>query len=171
MTKSNPKPRWRYWLRELLFALMIIIGGSYAMDFYHSSDAPVGQAPQIQASDINGNPVDVNTLSHNDEPVIVYFWATWCGACKWVSPTIDWFANDHQVVTVALSSGENAHIQAYLAAKQLDFPVINDAQGNISREWGIRVTPTIAIVKNGEIKYLTSGITTPLGLWLRIIFA
>ncbi|RJX73743.1 protein disulfide oxidoreductase [Vibrio sinensis] len=171
MNVPTKKPRWRYWLKEFFFALVIITGGSYAMDFYHSSDAPVGPAPEIQALDINGDLIDVNALSHNGEPVIVYFWATWCGSCKWVSPTIDWFANDHQVVTVALSSGENSRIQAYLTAKQLGFPVINDAQGTISREWGISVTPTIAIIKGGEIKYMTAGITTPWGLWLRTLFS
>ncbi|KII77076.1 protein disulfide oxidoreductase [Vibrio renipiscarius] len=171
MSTHNKKPRWRYWLRELFFAIVIIGVASYGMDFYHSNDAPKGKAPEIQAFDINGELVDVNALSQDGQPVIVYFWATWCGACKWVSPTVDWFAEDHHVVTVALSSGDDARIQSYLTAKQHQFPVINDQQGHISREWGISVTPTIAIIKNGDIKYLTAGVTTPWGLWLRTIFA
>lgn len=171
MSKTKKKSGWKYWLRELGFALVIIAGASYAMDFYHSSSAPKGKAPEIQAMDIEGNPVDVNALSKQDEPVIVYFWATWCGACKWVSPTVDWFSNDHHVVTVALSSGDDERIQSYLDAKQHQFTVINDVEQPVSQAWGISVTPTIAVIKDGEIKYLTAGITTPWGLWLRMLFA
>lgn len=171
MSTQNKKPRWRYWLRELFFAVIIIAVASYAMDFYHCNAAPKGKAPEIQAFDIDGQLIDVNAMSQNDQPVIVYFWATWCGACKWVSPTVDWFTDDYPVVTVALSSGKDERVHSYLDAKQYHFSVINDQQGTISREWGIRVTPTIAIIKNGEIKYLTAGITTPWGLWLRMLFA
>ncbi len=171
MKSTTKKSSWKYWLKEFCLALVIIAVASYAMDFYHSSSAPKGKAPEIQTVDINGNHIDVNALSKQGGTVIVYFWATWCGACKWVSPVIDWFANDHQVVTIALSSGDNARIQSYLDAKQYQFSVINDAQHPVSNEWGIRVTPTIAIVKDGEIKYLTSGITTPWGLWLRTRFS
>ncbi|WP_039949004.1 protein disulfide oxidoreductase [Vibrio ichthyoenteri] len=162
--------RLRKWAKEL-FGIIIIIGVvSIVMDFYHGASMPSGVAPEIQAVALNGESIDVNALSH-DKPVIVYFWATWCGACKWVSPTIDWFAQDHQVVTVALSSGSDQRVKSYLEAKQHQFTVINDNSGRISRDWHLNVTPTIAIIKNGEIQFLTSGITTPWGLWLRTLLS
>ncbi|AFY75975.1 MAG: thioredoxin [Hydrococcus sp. C42_A2020_068] len=30
-----------------------------------------------------------------DKPVLVYFWAGWCGPCRLVSPSIDWVANTY----------------------------------------------------------------------------
>lgn len=31
-----------------------------------------------------------------EQPVLVYFWASWCGPCKLVSPSVDWVAENYQ---------------------------------------------------------------------------
>jgi predicted transcriptional regulator len=51
------------------------------------------------------------------------------------------------------------------------FPVINDDKGSISRSWGVSATPSIVIIKDGEISFITTGVSTPPGLWLRMLFA
>ena len=167
----KPVSRFRKWGKELLSVLTIISVVSFAMDYYYSSTMPSGAAPNISAVTIQGERVDVNALSQQGKPVVVYFWATWCGACKFVSPTINRFSKNNHVVTVALSSGNDARVASYLNAKEYDFAVVNDADGQISKQWGVRVTPTIAIIKDGQIKYISAGVTTPWGLWLRTIFA
>ena len=58
-------------------------------------------------------------------------------------------------------------VSRYLQAKDYNFDVLNDTSGQIGRDWAISVTPTIAIIKDGEIKSITTGVTTPLGIWLR----
>jgi len=45
--------------------------------------------------------VSINDAQFADEvlqagqPVLVYFWAAWCGPCRLVSPSIDWVANNY----------------------------------------------------------------------------
>ncbi|USD43683.1 protein disulfide oxidoreductase [Vibrio sp. SCSIO 43135] len=174
MTETGDQPKkpskLLKWAKELLGIIVIVTVVSFVMNIYYSSSMPEGQAPNIEAFTIDGKRIDVNEMS-NDGPVIVYFWATWCGACKLVSPSIDYFDKHYPVVSVALSSGSNERIQQYMTAKEHQFEVINDHNGQFSREWGIQVTPTIVIINDGEIKSITTGVTTPIGIWLRALFA
>jgi hypothetical protein len=84
---------------------------------------------------------------------------------------VDWFSNHYQVVSVALSSGSDERVHRYMQAKDYEFPVINDSNGLISRQWNISVTPTIAVIYKGKIENISTGVTTPMGLWLRIFSA
>ncbi|MEZ8629353.1 protein disulfide oxidoreductase [Vibrio lentus] len=169
---ETKKPRClKKWGKELVSMILIVGVVSFAMDFYHSRSMPQGDAIPIVGQSIQGEDIDVIELSKSGKPVIVYFWATWCSACKLVSPTVNSFSDSHQVVSVALSSGPDERVQHFLDAKEYDFPVINDLSGSISRSWGVNVTPSIVIIKDGKISSIATGVTSPIGLWLRTYFA
>ncbi|MFM2607187.1 protein disulfide oxidoreductase [Vibrio chagasii] len=170
-SETQKPSRLKKWGKELVSMILIVGVVSFAMDFYHSRSMPQGDAVPIVGQSIQGEGIDVIELSKNGKPVIVYFWATWCGACKFVSPTINSFNDSHQVVSVALSSGPNERVQRFMDAKEYDFPVINDLSGHISRDWGINVTPSVVIIKDGKISSIATGVTSPIGLWLRTYFA
>ena len=74
----------------------------------------------------------------------------------------------HPVVTIALSSGTPGQVADYAAEHELGFRIVNDPHGDISRAWGVAVTPTLAVVHRGEIRSMTSGVTTPPGISLRL---
>ncbi|MEZ9543577.1 redoxin family protein [Vibrio sp. 10N.286.48.C11] len=169
--EAKKPSRLKKWGKELVSMILIVGVVSFVMDFYHSRSMPQGDAVPIVGQSLQGEDIDVIELSKNGKPVIVYFWATWCGACKFVSPTVNGFSDSHQVVSVALSSGSDERVQRYLDAKEYDFPVINDLSGSISRSWGVNVTPSIVIIKDGKISSIATGVTSPIGLWLRTYFA
>ena len=75
------------------------------------------------------------------------------------------------MVTIALTSGKGARVSQYLQEKDYNFTVINDVAGDISKQWGVFVTPTIVILDKGKIKFITTGFTSPLGIWLRLLAA
>ena len=169
---ETKKPsRLKKWGKELVSMILIVGVVLFAMDFYHSRSMPQGDAIPIVGQSIQGEDINVIELSKSGKPVIVYFWATWCSACKLVSPTVNSFSDSHQVVSVALSSGPNERVQRFLDAKEYDFPVINNLSGSISRSWGVNVTPSIVIIKDGKISSIATGVTSPIGLWLRTYFA
>jgi thioredoxin 1 len=68
----------------------------------------------------------------NDKPVLVDYWAEWCGPCKMVAPVLDAIAEEHgdKLDVVKLNVDEN--------------PVI-------TQKYGILNIPTLGVFQNGEV--------------------
>lgn len=167
-TSPDKSPRLRRWHLVLLW-LLAMVCVPLLMDQWRHRDAPT-EAPRQLLPDLDGSYLDIRRMSM-DTPVLVYFWATWCPVCRLVSPSVDALRDRYPVVAITLSSGPPRRITAYAREHGLDFRMIDDANGHISRAWGVRATPTIAVVYRGEIRSVTSGITTLPGMIARLWLA
>ena len=162
--------RIRKWAKEALVAIIIVTLAAIAIDMWRSRSMASGSAPDLPYTTLQGEAVDLIAMSQ-EKPVLVYFWATWCPVCNFVSPSVDFMSEHYDVVTIALRSGDEKRVNQYLTAKEYGFATINDPSGKISQEWKISVTPSLFVIDKGEISSVTTGFTTPLGMWIRLLFS
>ncbi|MBR1967999.1 MAG: thioredoxin [Clostridia bacterium] len=76
-----------------------------------------------------------------DVPVVVDFWATWCGPCKMIAPVIEQLAEE-------------------LEGKVKVGKVNVDEQMELAMEYKIEVIPTLIYFKDGKVVKKTTGVMT-----------
>ena len=76
----------------------------------------------------------------SDKPVVVDFWAAWCGPCRMVGPIIDEVSNEYD-------------------GKAVVGKVDVDANQEFAAKYGVRNIPTVLVFKNGEIVNRQVGVS------------
>jgi len=157
-------------LRELAVWLLIGVAVSLAVDYYRQPALPQNfSATRLHTLD--GETVDLAAMSE-ERPLLVYVWATWCGVCRYTTPSVAALAADGgNVMSVALRSGDNAMLENWLRKKKMTMPTVNDASGELARQWDVQVTPTLVVISHGEVKSITTFWTSRWGMRLRLWLA
>lgn len=159
----------RFTKNIVLFGSLFIIL-SIVMDWYRKPTAPAQFAEQV-LYDIEQQPKIIAQLSHQ-QPMLLYFWGSWCRFCEYTSPAIQQFTEEGlPVLSVALKSGDHNEIRQYLTSYRYTFSTVNDPNGQLSKQWEIQATPTILMIKDGRVINHTTGLTSYWGLKIRLWLA
>ena len=78
-----------------------------------------------------------NEVMNSDKPVLLDFWASWCGPCRMVSPVIDEIAGERSDIKVG--------------------KINVDEQPELARQFGVMSIPTLIVMKNGQIVSKAAG--------------
>ncbi|MEZ6878427.1 protein disulfide oxidoreductase [Enterobacter sp. KBR-315C3_2022] len=160
----------RRWAREGIIFILLALAVMWGVDQYRKPDLPASFSATPMRS-IDGRTFDIAALSQ-ERPLMIYVWATWCSICRFTSPSVDKIAKEGgNVVSIAMRSGDDAKLARWVEKKQLTMPVINDANGALSQQWQVSVTPTLVIVSKGQVVSTTTGWTSYWGMKLRTWWA
>ena len=160
----------KYWIKQIAIYAVIFIIISFAVDTWRAKDIDRKALPPIQGMSINNESIDLKALSF-EQPILVYFWGTWCPICSVVSPSVDTIAEYYPTYSIAMQSGNNQTLQAYMETNEYQFNVINDDDNRIANSIGVQVTPLIMVIDQGELVSFTTGYVSLFGLWWRITLA
>ena len=82
----------------------------------------------IEITDANFEELVVNS----DKPVMIDFWAVWCGPCRMIAPIVEEMSGEYE-------------------GKAVIGKVDVDSNPEVAMKYGIRNIPTVLFVKNGEV--------------------
>lgn len=163
--KRKPSGYWR-WLANLA----IIAGAFIAIRSCNQQNLASGSAVTFEGQSLDGRTISLSEF--RGQPVLLHFWATWCGVCSAMADNVEAVARDYRVVTVASRSGDSDSVRAYVAENKLSFPVLNDPDGRLARDYGVSAYPTTFVIdKSGKIRYAEVGFTTEIGLRFRVFLS
>lgn len=78
-----------------------------------------------------------DVVMNSDKPVLLDFWAPWCGPCRMVGPIIDEIADERSDIIVG--------------------KVNVDEQVALAQQFRVMTIPTLMVIKNGQVVHQSAG--------------
>ena len=78
-----------------------------------------------------------DVVMNSDKPVLLDFWAPWCGPCRMVSPIIDEIADERSDITVG--------------------KINVDEQVALAQQFRVMTIPTLMVINNGQVVHQSAG--------------
>ena len=120
--------------------------------------------PDISLNTLNGEEINIKSISNNDKIAVVSLWATWCVPCikelDAISEYYEEWKDEVDFELYAVSTDDSRTIKrvnAMVNGKGWEYNVLLDTNNELQRALGASTIPLTLIVKNNKIVYRHSG--------------
>lgn len=146
----------------MLFTLLfsaLLASSAFAQDL----GIRVGEkAPTAMLESLEGKPVDLATYV-GKKPVLMQFWATWCGNCKALEPAMKAaqakYRDRVHFLGVAVSFNQSPRrVKLYAEKHGMTHPILYDRTGDVSEAYDVPATSYIVVIDSkGTVVYTGVG--------------
>ena len=126
-----------------------------------------GDAPDFTVELVANSPdqKSFHLAEQHGHPVLLDFWATWCGPCKAQSPVVNRIAQrykDRGLVVVGVNTSDEEGMAAmYVKGHGLSFPMAYDRNNAAARAYDVENLPTMVLIsKTGKLVAVRQGMTS-----------
>jgi thiol-disulfide isomerase/thioredoxin len=118
-------------------------------------------APSVTVVDLAGKPVRVAPTM--GRPMLIEFWATWCGFCERLEPTMQAAYRKHgkavQFAAIAVNVNQSpSRVAKHVTRRSLLYPVYYDRSGEATQAYSVAATSFVVIIdKKGTVAYTGVG--------------
>ena len=131
----------------VLLGILIVAGGPGLAGANRQPPAVGLRAPDFSLSMVSGEKLRLSALK--GRPVVINFWATWCGPCKEEMPLFEAYAKKtgDQVVWLGVNELESAEtVNAFIQELNITFPILLDLEGQVAQDYYVRGYPATYFV-------------------------
>ena len=139
--------------KYFFLALIVISSESYSQKVQTS----------LRLNRIDGKKIQLKKYLDSG-PILINFWATWCGPCKKEMIHLDRFSrqfekNDFSILSISIDTQRSlSEVKRYVRSKKYDFEVFIDPNQQIFKRLNGNIMPTnLLIDKNGQVVWMHYG--------------
>lgn len=167
MANQTRRDRAKGWAKEIgiavaVFGAVYLVAGQLQLARQRGGGGalPVGSAaPPFRLTDVTTREtVDLQQL--RGKPVILKFWATWCGVCREELDSVNAVAAEAggRYHLVSIAQDAPAKLARLIAQRRLVFPVLLDGSGRVHRAYKVDSLPTTVIIDaQGQVVHDFAG--------------
>ena len=145
-------------LRVLIMAAILV--SSVGCDRAQVGPQEGQVAPVFQAAALAGG--QVRFADHTGKPIMLVFWASWCGPCRIEAPQVERVAQSYgdRVQVLGVNAGEDQSTATRAAsALGMTWPIAMDTDGAIRAAYAVSAIPMVLIIdKNGVVRHRNNGV-------------
>ncbi len=154
-----------------VFRIALFVGLFLAISYYQQAELlPRGEvAPDFEAELLGGERVRLSDFA--GKPVLLHFWATWCGVCRQEFSMLERLnesLGEDAVLLTVVADGDDPNLEQFLDVHGITYPVVR-ADRKLLSAYKVKAFPTNYFVDaTGVVRSITVGMSTSWAMRTRL---